>query len=159
MNRLSIDIGGRTSFEPGEEIAVSVQWSLDRPPDAVELRVVWNTTGAEQRDLQVVETVRIESPPAEETRQLTVRLPREPYSFQGKRISLVWAGARGCPLEGVDARKLSSALAGRKSSCRKNRRVKRARRSQTGGVAPAGAGWPASLCSADRESRSVVSAA
>jgi hypothetical protein len=91
MNRLSIDIGGRTSFEPGEEIAVSVQWSLDRPPDAVELRVVWNTTGAEQRDLQVVKTVRIESPPAEETRQLTIRLPREPYSFQGKRISLVWA--------------------------------------------------------------------
>jgi hypothetical protein len=91
MNRLSIDIGGRTRFEPGEEIAVSAKWSLDRPPEVVELRVVWNTTGAEQRDLQVVETVRIDSPLAEDTRQLTVRLPREPYSFQGKKISLVWA--------------------------------------------------------------------
>jgi hypothetical protein len=91
MNRLSIDIGGRTSFVPGEEIAVSAKWSLDRPPDAVELRVVWNTTGAEQPDLQVVETVRIESPLAADARQLTVRLPREPYSFQGKKLSLVWA--------------------------------------------------------------------
>jgi hypothetical protein len=91
MNRLSIDIGGRTRFEPGEEIAVSAKWSLDRPPEVVELRVVWNTTGPEQRDLQVVETVRIDSPLAEDTRQLAVRLPREPYSFQGKKISLVWA--------------------------------------------------------------------
>jgi hypothetical protein len=91
MNRLSIDIGGRTRFEPGEEITVSAKWRLGRPPDAVELRIVWNTTGAEQCDLQVVETIRIESSMAEETRQLTVRLPREPYSFQGKKISLVWA--------------------------------------------------------------------
>ena len=91
MNRLSIDIAGRTSFEPGEEIAVSARWSLGRPPEGVELRIVWNTTGAEQRDLQVVEIVRIESPQTEETRQLTVRLPREPYSFQGKKLSLVWA--------------------------------------------------------------------
>jgi hypothetical protein len=91
MNRLSIDTGGRTSFEPGDEIAVSVQWSLDHPPDAVELRVVWNTTVAEGPDLKVVETVRFDSPPPVETRQLTVRLPREPYSFQGKKLSLTWA--------------------------------------------------------------------
>jgi hypothetical protein len=91
MNRLSIDTGGRTGFEPGEEIAVSAKWSLDRPPDAVEMRLVWNTAGNTEPDLQVVETVRLESPPAEQTWELTIRLPREPYSFQGRKIALTWA--------------------------------------------------------------------
>jgi hypothetical protein len=68
-----------------------LEWRFDRPPEVVELRTVWNTTGSSEPDLQVVEIVRIGSPPAEETRQLAVRLPREPYSFQGKKISLVWA--------------------------------------------------------------------
>jgi hypothetical protein len=90
MNRLSIDSGGRTSFEPGEDIAVTAKWSLDHPADAIELRTVWNT-GTLQPDVRVVATVRIETPAAEEMRQLTIRLPREPYSFQGKKISLTWA--------------------------------------------------------------------
>jgi hypothetical protein len=91
MNDLSLDIAGQTSFEPGEQITVEARWNLDGPPDAVELRVVWNTAGKGDVDIQVVDTVRIESLPAADTRPLALSLPRKPYSFSGQLISLIWA--------------------------------------------------------------------
>jgi hypothetical protein len=91
MNDLSLDIAGRTSFEPGEEITVLARWTLDGPPKAVDLRVVWNTTGKGTAELEVVDGVRFDSPPAEDSRHVTLTLPREPYSFRGQLVSLTWA--------------------------------------------------------------------
>ncbi len=91
MNDLSLNVGGRTYFEPGEEIAVDARWNLDAPPKAIDLRVVWNTTGKGTADLEVVDGVRFDSPPAQDSRRVTLTLPREPYSFQGKLVSLTWA--------------------------------------------------------------------
>ncbi len=91
MSRLSIDIvGGKTAFEPGSPIEVDVAWDLDREPAALELRVVWNTAGKGDRDVQTVDVVRIDEPPANGSRRLSLRLPREPYSFSGKLISIIW---------------------------------------------------------------------
>jgi hypothetical protein len=91
MNELSLDIAGRTSFEPGEQITGEARWNLDSPPDAVELRVVWNTAGKGEVDIEVVDSVRIEAPSAADTRHLTLTLPRKPYSFSGQLVSLIWA--------------------------------------------------------------------
>ena len=91
MNDLSLDLAGQSAFEPGQTVPVTAKWNLKAPLDAVELRVVWNTAGRGDVDLQIAEAVRIESPPPSDTRQITLTLPRQPYSFSGKLVSLVWA--------------------------------------------------------------------
>ncbi len=91
MNDLSLDLAGRSAFDPGQTVPVSAKWNLKTPLDAVELRVVWNTAGRGDVDLQIAEAVRIESPNPNDSRQMTLALPRQPYSFSGKLVSLVWA--------------------------------------------------------------------
>jgi hypothetical protein len=82
---------GRAAFQPGEEISVDLDWDLDEAPEAIELRLVWNTAGKGTTDLEVVRTQRIEAPPARDHHRLSLILPRSPYSFSGKLVSVVWA--------------------------------------------------------------------
>jgi len=92
MNQLELHTPeGRTRFAPGEEIVLDTSWELDEPPERIELRVVWNTAGKGTTDLSVVQTVPVESPQPRETRRIEVVLPRQPYSFSGQLISLIWA--------------------------------------------------------------------
>lgn len=92
MSRLSIETPtGQTAFEPGAEIDVYLEWELENEPEAVELRLVWNTAGKGDTDLDVVQTERFEWPSPSESRRTTLTLPASPYSFSGKLISLVWA--------------------------------------------------------------------
>ncbi len=92
MNQLKIELKeNRASFEPGAEIAGSVSWQLDKPVSDLELRLFWFTRGKGTEDAGVAETIRFEQPLQQETRSFQFRLPRAPYSFSGKLISLVWA--------------------------------------------------------------------
>lgn len=92
MSRLNIETpGGRIAFDPGAEIDVYLEWELDDEPEAVELRLVWNTSGKGDTDLDVVQTEHFDWPSRSETRRTTITLPRQPYSFSGKLISLIWA--------------------------------------------------------------------
>ena len=43
--KLQIDLAGRRVFQPLEPVSVAVAWSLDRPPDPLELDLVWRTEG------------------------------------------------------------------------------------------------------------------
>jgi hypothetical protein len=81
----------RKSFEPGEEISVMLSWDLQSPPDAIELRAVWNTEGKGSTDVGVERSVVIDSPNSSDTRRMSFTLPEAPYSFSGHLISLVWA--------------------------------------------------------------------
>ena len=92
MPELAIEFeNGRKSFEPGEEISVTLSWDLASPPDAIELRAVWNTEGKGTTDLGIEHSVTIDSPNSTESRKLKFVLPEAPYSFSGNLISLVWA--------------------------------------------------------------------
>jgi hypothetical protein len=91
MTDLSLDLAGRSAFEPGQTVPVTAKWDLKSPLDAVELRVVWNTASRGDVELQIAKAVRIESPHPSDTLQMTLTLPRQPYSFSGKLVSLVWA--------------------------------------------------------------------
>lgn len=92
MSSISIETAdGRTAFEPGEEVDVDVAWDLEQVPVALELRLVWNTAGKGTTDLRVARAERIHDPSASEQRRLTMPLPRSPYSFSGKLVSIVWA--------------------------------------------------------------------
>lgn len=92
MSQLAIQpADGRTAFEPSETIAVEAQWNLDAEPEALEVRLVWNTSGKGDTDIGVEKTVRFDSPGLAETRRIDVELPAAPYSFSGKYVSLIWA--------------------------------------------------------------------
>jgi hypothetical protein len=92
MNALKIDTPHNSdSFYAGAEIEVYLSWSLAEDPEAVELRLAWNTSGKGDQDLKVVKTVRFDSPQAREQRTVPLTLPWGPYSFSGKLISLIWA--------------------------------------------------------------------
>lgn len=92
MNSISVETSdGRTAFEPGEEISVDLNWDFDQPPEAIELRLVWNSSGKGTTDVEVAQTERIDEPLGRNSRRITLTLPASPYSFSGKLVSIIWA--------------------------------------------------------------------
>lgn len=82
--------GGRTTFEPGEEIAGTVAWRGAEAPATVELRLFWWTSGKGTRDLEVVAQQTFEAPLPRDERPFRLRLPTTPVSFSGGLITLSW---------------------------------------------------------------------
>jgi hypothetical protein len=82
---------GVTAFRPGDEVAGTVRWRLDRPPASFLLRLLWYTEGAGGQDVGVVESTLLAEPGQEGSSPFRFRLPPGPYSFSGKLISLLWA--------------------------------------------------------------------
>lgn len=82
--------GGRW-FKPGETIEGKVSWQLDHDAEAIEIRLFWYTEGKGSQDVEVVNEKRIASPDRLGDRSFRFRVPREPYSFSGKLITLAWA--------------------------------------------------------------------
>ena len=92
MSALRIDIsGGPRGYKPGETIKGRVTWQVDEPPQSAELRLFWYTSGKGTQDVQNVDAVVFQTPQINDDRTFSLALPREPYSFSGKLISLVWA--------------------------------------------------------------------
>jgi len=81
----------RATFSPGEQVQGTCGWWLDRAPSAIEMRLFWYTEGKGTKDVDVVDTIRFESPAAQNRREFSFTLPSGPYSFSGKLISLIWA--------------------------------------------------------------------
>ena len=89
---MSVELdGGKTRFAPGESMRGTAGWRLDEPPEGLEVRLFWYTEGKGQRDVEIVETVPVESNAREGSREFTLSAPDAPLSFSGKLISLVWA--------------------------------------------------------------------
>jgi hypothetical protein len=82
---------GRTAFQPGETLEVSALWALAGAPERLEVRLFWYTRGKGTEDVGVVESERLENPPAAGEHRWRFPLPAQPWSFSGKLISLVWA--------------------------------------------------------------------
>ncbi len=92
MGKLSIELnGGKDAFAPGELVEGRIEWGLDANPKALELSLLWYTSGKGTRDVGVLQTSRIDNPGASGSDQFSFALPAGPYSFSGKLISLIWA--------------------------------------------------------------------
>lgn len=91
-DRLRIDLAGpdRTRL-PGSTVSGTVEWALDRTPEALELRLFWYTEGRGDRDAGVARCLRIASPGPSGSQSFALDLPSGPYSFSGRLVSLVWA--------------------------------------------------------------------
>lgn len=92
MSELRLELaGGRTAFTPGEPLSGRVTWRVEDQPSSAELRLFWYTSGKGTQDVGVVDTLSFAAPRPGDQRDFTLPLPREPYSFSGKLISLTWA--------------------------------------------------------------------
>ena len=92
MSRLRIDIsGGERGYRPGETISGRVTWQVDEPPQSAELRLFWYTSGKGTQDVENIDTANFHAPQMNDDRLFSFALPRQPFSFSGKLISLVWA--------------------------------------------------------------------
>jgi hypothetical protein len=83
--------GGATWFKPGEQLRGAVKWRLEEEAAALEIRLFWFTTGKGTRDVGIVANRRIERPEIAGTMAFEFRVPRGPYSFSGRLITLGWA--------------------------------------------------------------------
>jgi hypothetical protein len=81
----------KTAFRPGETVAGAVLWEFQDVPQLAEVRLIWFTRGKGTEDGATVETVKLDAPPAADTREFTFQAPNGPYSFSGTLIALIWA--------------------------------------------------------------------
>jgi hypothetical protein len=92
MSGLRIDLAsGRKAFKPGEPLSGRASWRIDQQPISAELRLFWYTSGKGTQDVGVATTMTFDGPRMQDQRDFTLPLPREPYSFSGTLISLIWA--------------------------------------------------------------------
>lgn len=92
MTQLEIGLReNRKGYRPGEQLAGAATWKLDRPAEALEIRLVWLTAGKGTPDARIVETHRIDRPAVEAVEPFSFKLPAEPCSFSGQLITLTWA--------------------------------------------------------------------
>jgi hypothetical protein len=82
---------GRTAYAPGETVAGTARWELDREVDSLELRLAWETDGKGTKDSATVKSIFFDSPGLRGMLDFTFKLPDGPYSFSGKLITLSWA--------------------------------------------------------------------
>jgi hypothetical protein len=83
-------VNDRTAFRPGETLAVSALWALAAAPGSLEARLFWHTRGKGTEDIVIVDSRRVEAPPAAGEYRFDFMLPESPWSFSGKLISLLW---------------------------------------------------------------------
>ena len=81
----------KTTFRPGEMISGAVLWELEKAPGLAEVRLLWFTRGKGTEDGAIVETVKLDAPPAADTREFSFTAPNGPYSFSGTLLALLWA--------------------------------------------------------------------
>jgi hypothetical protein len=87
---LQIVLPNRTTFEPNETIDLMIAWSLEKTPQSLELRLVWNTVGRGTQNLEIAHT-EVFHPDAESGQErLKLTLPAGPYSCQGIIVSVLW---------------------------------------------------------------------
>jgi hypothetical protein len=92
MSTVRIDLGdGGQSYKPGDSIRGRVTWQVDDEPQSAELRLFWYTSGKGTQDVETIDSVAFTAPQMNDDRSFTLSLPRQPFSFSGKLISLVWA--------------------------------------------------------------------
>ncbi len=87
MNRITLK---SRELKPYGTLEGSVSWDLEKPPKDLELRVFWHTRGRGTEEAGI----HFELPLGGESRgerAFSCVLPGEPWSMDGKLISIVWA--------------------------------------------------------------------
>jgi hypothetical protein len=78
------------AFQPFDEIRGTLDWTLEKAPKSLELRLFWFTSGRGTSEAGLVQT---KSLPAtvEGTDSFSFPLPGSPYSVSGSLVTVKWA--------------------------------------------------------------------
>ncbi len=89
---IRVQLDGGAAFEPGSEVRGRAEWQAEEGrPEAVLISLLWHTEGKGTEDIEIIDQLEVERPPAAGSRNFAFRLPDFPWSFSGKLISLIWA--------------------------------------------------------------------
>ena len=77
------------NFDPGSEINGTIRWSLKNKPRQISLSLYWKTSGRGDEDKKVIHTLKLPKN-ANGEQEFNFSLPKQPYSFSGKLISVKW---------------------------------------------------------------------
>ncbi len=100
MTTMTVELdGGRGAFSPGERVEGQASWELPEPPQSLEVRLFWSTSGRGDSDQEVVAVEPVPSPGASGWVRFSFELPPGPYSFSGQLVSLAWAVELVAPSE------------------------------------------------------------
>lgn len=91
MSWLSITLDGeRRAYRPGERVRGTVSWMVEGKPESVAVHLVWYTEGKGDQDVGIGASAELQ-PGTEGSAEFDLTVPRGPWSFAGKLISLLWA--------------------------------------------------------------------
>lgn len=81
----------RVHYAPGDALEGLVSWRFDHPPERLELRLFWFTTGKGDKDVDIVSRMSFDHPASVDSEIYSLTLPHGPYSYSGRLTSLIWA--------------------------------------------------------------------
>ena len=91
MSRLTLELHeGRTRYHPGEAITGIVGWEFDRPPELIEVRLYWRTSGKGTTDRGLAATHALRAEAAVNAEVFELRAPDGPLSYDGTLIAIGW---------------------------------------------------------------------
>lgn len=92
MSNLEINLAETSGrYRPGQKVAGSAAWSLEREGGSVELRLFWYTRGKGTEDVQIIAQKVFSYPGRQGQQDFSFDLPDSPFSFSGKLVSVIWA--------------------------------------------------------------------
>jgi len=92
MTELRIETeDNRRWYLPGDTVSGRVSWNLDGPPETVEVRLFWHTTGKGTEDVEIINSSSFPAGGPRGDGAFSFPLPLGPYSFSGTLITLTWA--------------------------------------------------------------------
>ena len=88
---ITIHLDSGAALEPGSEVRGRVDWqaAVERP-ETVMISLLWYTEGKGTEDVEIVDQIEIEDPPAAGSREFSFTLPDFPWSFSGTLVSVLW---------------------------------------------------------------------
>lgn len=78
------------AYAPGDRVEGTARWALTEAPRRLDLRLFWFTRGRGTTDTETVAERAFEMPAARGEECFAFELPRAPWSFSGRLITLVW---------------------------------------------------------------------
>jgi len=80
-----------SELTPSQTVTGRVGWQLRKEPKKAALRLFWYTEGRGTQDVEIVEELELSPAEMSHEENFSFTLPPQPYSFQGKLITLKWA--------------------------------------------------------------------
>ncbi len=79
------------SYRPGEELSGYASWLFEKVPKKLDIRLFWYTQGKGTEDALIVKSIPVDPLSRQGSQEFRFPLPKAPYSFSGRLISLIWA--------------------------------------------------------------------